>query len=455
MLACPGRMLQAGELVGQRYRLTEPLAAGGMGMVWRGRHTELDIDVAIKLMSSELDAPSALKRFKREAQAAARLRSPHIVQVLDYGIHDDQPYLVMELLRGEDLKTRLERVQRLKPVDCLNILRAVASAVELAHEHGIVHRDLKPANIFLERVRDAEVVKVLDFGVAKDTRAVDQGGTTSVGVVVGSPAFMSPEQTLGDAVGPATDVWALGVLAFQMLTGKNPFEDESLAKIFDRVLRQPIPSARDFQHDLPQSIDTFFAKALARDVNARFETPSQLAAGLEHALDTTDSRDAQARALTAIDQRRAGGDAKVPPGRAWRLAGTFSLLAVLLGVGLLLYSAEPTSEPAAAEASPVVPPSVESAPRVVRDALSLGSGGASQDAPLTPDPEPLDSAVKLSRGKPGAPPVSGKPKPVAAPGASAVVPEKSPSPAASTPQAAPSGPPLLDPKFGVPIGRPK
>ncbi|MBL8740535.1 MAG: serine/threonine protein kinase, partial [Myxococcales bacterium] len=156
-------MLRSGDVIGARYRLLEPLASGGMGAVWRAMHTELSVEVALKVMLTELAAtPSAEARFRREAQAAARLRSPHVVQVTDFGVSDGQPYLAMELLQGEDLQTRLQKRGRLPLAECATVLEGVAVAIELAHEAQIIHRDLKPANIFLAQSGAQEIVKVLD-----------------------------------------------------------------------------------------------------------------------------------------------------------------------------------------------------------------------------------------------------------------------------------------------------
>src|SRR5689334_5150186 len=208
-------MLRPGDRVGERYEIIEQLGAGGMGTLWRAHHLELDIDVALKVVSARGATAGSLKRFKREAQSAAKLRSPHIVRVLDFGEFEGQPYLAMELLRGEDLAARLGRVGTLPFDACARIIREVAKALEVAHRAGIVHRDLKPANIFLEQVHDEEIVKILDFGVAKDLNAPTEPGSTTASGVVGSPAYMSPEQVWAQEVGPRSDVWALGVIAFE------------------------------------------------------------------------------------------------------------------------------------------------------------------------------------------------------------------------------------------------
>jgi eukaryotic-like serine/threonine-protein kinase len=282
-------MLRRGDRLGGRYELIEEIAAGGMGRLWRAHHVELDVDVALKVVSTQGATPGSFKRFKREAQAAARLRSPNIVQVLDYGEFDGQPYLAMELLQGEDLAKRLARAGRLPFDDCTKIIDGLAKGVQLAHDAGIVHRDLKPGNIFLERVGDEEIVKILDFGVAKDlATSADPGSTTAGGVVMGSPAYMSPEQVWAHQVGHRADLWAMGVVAFEMLIGKNPFSDETLAKIFERIVRAPLPKPSEFEQGLPPELDAFFARALARAPKERIASAKEFAEGFRAAIDGRD-----------------------------------------------------------------------------------------------------------------------------------------------------------------------
>jgi serine/threonine protein kinase len=277
-------MVRPGDRVAERYEVVEQLASGAMGTLWRARRLGQEREVALKVISTEAASPILLERFKREADAASRLQSPNVVQVQDYGIHAGQPYLAMELLHGEDLAARIERRGALSGVECVAILAGVAKGIQAAHDAGIVHRDLKPANIFLERVGDREQVKVLDFGVAKDLARKTDPGTTNGSSSVGTPAYMSPEQVWGEAVGPAADLWAMGVVAFEMLTGRCPFADETLAKVFERVIRAPLPMARELVPELPVSVDSFFEHALARAPAERFASAGELVTALEQAL---------------------------------------------------------------------------------------------------------------------------------------------------------------------------
>ena len=212
-----------------------------MGSVWVARHVQLDIDVAVKFMTPEAAASAnARMRFEREARAAAKLKSTHIVQILDYGVEDTTLYIAMDLLSGEDLASRLKRVQRLSLPWVSHILGQACRGVALAHDAGIVHRDLKPANLFMAREGPDEVVKVLDFGIAKAPDSAGTGAETRAGALIGSPYYMSPEQFLDSkSVDWRSDIWALGVIAFQCLTGREPFGAVQLGQILANVCTEP------------------------------------------------------------------------------------------------------------------------------------------------------------------------------------------------------------------------
>jgi serine/threonine-protein kinase len=272
----------SGSVVGGKYRLERALARGGMGSVWAGRHLGLDSPVAVKfMMPSAAEAVSSRARFAREAKAAASLRSPHVVQVLDYDATGDAPYIVMELLEGEDLGQRLHRCGRLGLPEVASIVRQLAKGLVLAHEAGIVHRDLKPGNVFLAKVGAEEVVKVLDFGVAKETRVdATDAQTTTTGVVVGSPSYMSPEQARGGDIDTRSDLWSLGVVVFQAVTGQRPFDGANLADVLVRICSDPVPRATRVLPDLPFEIDGFFDRALCRSPDGRFQDARTLADAL-------------------------------------------------------------------------------------------------------------------------------------------------------------------------------
>jgi len=264
-----------------RYRLDRQLGKGGMGSVWLAEHLALNSWVAIKLMDPSIAATAeGAERFKREAQAAASLRSQHVVQVLDYGVHETTPFLVMELLQGQSLADCLEREKRLTPERTLAIITQVARAIGRAHAAGIVHRDLKPDNIFLLREDDQELAKVLDFGIAKTTGARFGGMETRTGVTMGTPYYMSPEQVEGKkALDHRSDLWSLAVITCECMTGVRPFDGETFGELLLNICARPVlpPSSQGLQ--LP-GFDQWFAKAANRDPAQRFNSAQEMAAAL-------------------------------------------------------------------------------------------------------------------------------------------------------------------------------
>ncbi len=264
-----------------RYRLDRQLGKGGMGSVWLAEHLALNSWVAIKLMDPAIASTvEGAERFKREAQAAASLRSAHVVQVLDYGLHENTPFLVMELLQGQSLADCLEREKRLTPERTLAIMTQVARAIGRAHAGGIVHRDLKPDNIFLVREDDQELAKVLDFGIAKTTGPRFGGMETRTGVTMGTPYYMSPEQVEGKkALDHRSDLWSLAVITCECLTGVRPFDGETFGELLLNICARPVlpPSSQGF---LLPGFDEWFAKATNRDLERRFNSAQEMAAAL-------------------------------------------------------------------------------------------------------------------------------------------------------------------------------
>ncbi len=284
--APPSRGLVAG-----KYELLRMIGRGGMGSVWEGRHTSLGTHVAIKFIEKEYaDNEEARKRFDNEARAAATLQSKHAIQIHDHGVTDDgKPYIVMEMLIGEPLDKRLDRVKVLTLHDTAFILQQVCRGLQKAHEHGIVHRDIKPENIFLVKSEDddEEIAKVLDFGIAKlRTGGADQNvsNNTRTGAVLGTPFYMSPEQARGlRDIDHRTDLWSLGVIAFKCTTGRLPFEGESLGDLLVKICTVPIPMPSQYNPQLPPSFDAWFSRALDRDPSRRFASAMEFSEALAYA----------------------------------------------------------------------------------------------------------------------------------------------------------------------------
>jgi serine/threonine-protein kinase len=272
-----------GAVIGGKLRLERPLARGGMGTVWIARHLQLDVLVAVKFIDPMMaSATNARVRFEREAKAAAQIRNPNVVQVFDHGIDESgTPYIVMELLEGEDLGARLKRERRLPLAQVVTLMSQVAKGLRRAHESGIVHRDLKPGNIYMARVEEEEVVKILDFGLAKAFSADAVDDVTVSGVVLGSPHYMSPEQARGSKnLDHRSDIWSLGIILYRCLTGVVPFQGDQVGDLVIKICTERVPPPSKIAPDLMPYLDRFFERALARDPDQRFQNVREMAAEL-------------------------------------------------------------------------------------------------------------------------------------------------------------------------------
>ncbi|MBW2525092.1 MAG: serine/threonine protein kinase [Deltaproteobacteria bacterium] len=272
-----------GAVIGDRYRLRQLIGAGAMAEVWEAEHVTLETPVAVKLVSVAYDSRSdeTLERFLREAKAAAQLRSPHVVQILDHGLQDHSAYIAMERLAGESLRTRLQRQGTLAPLEVARIVSELARGLDVAHGAGIVHRDLKPENIFLARDHGREVVKILDFGIAKrlDLQGADRLATQE-GFMVGTPCYMSPEQVMGtQRVDARSDLWQVAVVVFECLCGYRPFDSEAIGELMMRICSGPIPIPSQVAA-VPPGFDQWFAHAATRDVDGRFQSAAEMADAL-------------------------------------------------------------------------------------------------------------------------------------------------------------------------------
>lgn len=328
----------AGTLVAQRFELIVTLGRGGMGVVWLAYDTRLSVQCAIKFLTSRT-SQEARTRFQREARAAAQLRSAHVVQILDHGEHQGLPYIAMELLEGEDLSTRLKRVGRLDPATTLRFVTQIAKALGKAHAAGLVHRDLKPANVYIIPDEDGELLKVLDFGVAKELggfapislrglevpAAAARDGMTRTGALMGTPAYMSPEQVMAQGgVDTRADLWSLAFLTFQCLTGRLPFVSDDVAETLVMILEDPLPVPSQLVPELPAAVDAWFLRAADRSPDARFQSARELADALAAALGQPamlGSQDGSA-ALPVLPHTTAGAQVRDLPRVAVSVADT-------------------------------------------------------------------------------------------------------------------------------------
>ena len=261
-----------GRVIADKYELRRKIGQGGMGQVWEAHDRALERDVAIKLLADRTTA--AFKaRFQREARALAQVQSDHIVQVYDFGLDEDAPYMVMELLVGEDLETRMRREGAMTPAAVLQLIRQTASGLTAAAQLDIIHRDLKPANVFIARNSGRDLVKILDFGVAWTADASD---LTAKGALLGTPHYMSPEQIRGRTPTRQGDLWSLAVIAFRALTGALPFPANHLGDLIVSICTDAHPVPSTLVPGLPKELDHFFDQALAKDPRARFATASTL-----------------------------------------------------------------------------------------------------------------------------------------------------------------------------------
>jgi serine/threonine protein kinase len=267
------------------YRITSSLGVGGMGTVYLAVHGLIGKRVAIKILHSEFaDKPDVIGRFFNEARAVSLLRHPHIIELLDFGKMEAPArgtlhYCVMELLEGESLRARLQR-ERLTEALIIHITRQIAEALAAAHRQQIIHRDLKPENVHLVGP-DKDFVKLLDFGIAK---LHDQTGAAAVqtqaGTLLGTPAYMSPEQCMGRPVDPRSDIYSLGIMLFEMCTGRVPFVGAGYADLLVRHVTEPAPPVRTLNPALSPGIERIVARALEKDPAARFQSMDELLAAL-------------------------------------------------------------------------------------------------------------------------------------------------------------------------------
>jgi eukaryotic-like serine/threonine-protein kinase len=307
-----------GEKIAGRYELEELVGHGGMSSVYKAHDSLLERNVALKVLHEQYNADEEfVERFKREARSVAQLQHPNIVTVIDRGEEDGRQYIVFEYIDGENLKEHVVKKGRLDVEEALEISSEVARALAFAHQHGLVHRDVKPQNVLLNGDGRA---KVTDFGIA---RSVDVESMTSTGMVLGTSNYIAPEQASGQPVDAYTDVYALGVVLYELLAGEVPFPGESFVAVAMKHVHEPPPNLLEKRPEVPLRVAGAVDRALEKDPDERFPTMDAFAAELEACLAELD-RGEDGDATMVIPRVRPTGRR-----RAWRLPAGVALLAVL------------------------------------------------------------------------------------------------------------------------------
>lgn len=308
-----------------RYRLDAQIGVGGMSMVYRAFDTVLERQVAIKLMHSSLSTDAdQLERFRREARAVAQLNHPHIVGVIDAGEDVATPYIVFEYVEGETLKDRIRRLGRLPVSEAVAYAIEIARALGAAHAVGIVHRDVKPQNVLIDEEGSA---KVTDFGIARN---LEQEGLTADGRVLGTTDYVSPEQALGHPVTGQSDLYSLGIVLFEMLTGDVPFKGEGQVAVAMKHVREELPDLQQRRPEASSALAAVVDRATAKDLAVRYADDDAFVADLEDVLAIEISRSGQATGqATAVLRTLPSGTRRRVPGRVLHPARAFALLLLL------------------------------------------------------------------------------------------------------------------------------
>jgi eukaryotic-like serine/threonine-protein kinase len=347
--------LVPGAIIAGRYRLDGLLGIGGMGVVLSATHLDLNAPVAIKIVRDDLVMnEEVVARLAMEARAAARMSGTHMVRVLDVGwLETGAPYIVMERLLGSDLRAVLAEGGAIPVGEAVAYLVEACEGLAEAHGLGIIHRDLKPENLFLAKTPDGVVLKILDFGISKDVsealKADGRPSLTRAGAVAGSPSYMSPEQMRASPqLDARADIWSLGAILFELLTGRCPFEAESIEQLFAKALTEEVPSLAAFPIEAPLMLDAIIGRCLTKDPRARYQTVTELAEALRdfaggYGLAFASSASALARMPRKIDStappRHTLTEDELPPFRRTRsrtaLFGLGGLALVAVGFWLI------------------------------------------------------------------------------------------------------------------------
>jgi serine/threonine-protein kinase len=311
------RVADIGTVLGGRYRLLELLGQGGMATIYRARDAQLERDVAVKVLRPEYGRdPDFFARFRQEAQSAASLNHPGVVAVYDYGTDTVGPFIVMELVDGEDLASIIRRSGALPPRQAARLTAQVAHAIAAAHENGFVHRDIKPGNILVTREGR---VKVADFGIA---RAIAEAALTLPGMTLGSVHYFSPEQARGETTTPASDIYSLGIVLFELLTGHRPWTGDSAAAIATARLTGAVPSPSSIRAGIPPILEAITRKAMALDPEQRFASADEMADALDRFLADSAGAAAGSAGAAGVSPAAAGAAAAGRRGRALAAAAS-------------------------------------------------------------------------------------------------------------------------------------
>ncbi|WAS95853.1 serine/threonine protein kinase [Nannocystis punicea] len=384
--------IHEGEVLADRYRVHHRLGKGGMGEVYLAEHMDIGRKVAIKTLNAHLqDKPEIAERFMQEARTSSRVRHSNIVDITDFGKTDHgAPFFVMEYLEGEDLKSVLKRERVLPWERARDIILQVCAALAAAHAHGLVHRDLKPDNIYLIRQGEQELVKVLDFGIAK---IISEAGDemTQTGVLLGTPEYMSPEQAQDEPLDGRSDIYAMGVLMFRMFTGRLPFRAKAFMAVLGMHMQQPPPrpSEVDPNHPVSERQEAIILRCLAKKPEDRFQSADELAAAIR-AIDAAGAFDIHFEMVQAPPPRRILGPALAAVG-----------LAAVVGLGVFLAVRPPAPQdmpdgPAPSlAAAPAEPPASAVEP-------TIATPPKAPLEPTTPVAQPVPEDTSAPAGEPEA-----------------------------------------------------
>ena len=359
-------MTVIGTLISERYRLEEKIGSGGMSSVYRAFDPMLERWVAIKLMHRDIsDDPDQLERFRREARAVAQLNHPHVVTVIDAGEDEGAPYIVFEYVEGETLKERIRRLGRLPVSEAVAYAIEIGRALESAHANRLVHRDVKPQNVLIDGDGRA---KVTDFGIA---RSLEAQGLTATGRVLGTTDYVSPEQALGQEVTGQSDIYSLGIVLYEMLTGETPFHADTQVAVAMKHVRDPLPDVQRRRPEISAALAAAVERSTAKETQNRYPTVNQMVHDLEEVLAIEAARSGQATGeATTVLQSLSGDTADFAPIRLRRprRALALTLLALALVAATAVFLAERTEK--GTGGTVVKKPSELSEVRLARDAAT-------------------------------------------------------------------------------------